>query len=218
MKAIQLTPALYDYILQHCPMAHPALAELAAETKQLPGAQMQISPDQGSFLNQIVKLIGAKKVLELGCFTGYSAICMASALPKDGRLVTCDINPDTTKIAEKYFVKAGVADRITVKLGPALESIAALEKQYGAESFDMAFIDADKAGLQSYLTACLRLIRPNGLIAVDNVLWSGAVIEGADQSGSTVAIREFNAAVRNDKRVEGMLLNLSDGLYLLRKV
>jgi predicted O-methyltransferase YrrM len=217
MKHMNLTEPLYDYILSHCPPCSPVLAELAKVTLDTPLPQMQISPDQGSLLNMFAKLIDAKKIIEIGCFTGYSAICMASALRDGGKLVTLDIDPETTAVARKYFKKAGLDDKIDLRLAPALDSLEDLEKEWGAQTADMVFIDADKENMLDYFEASLRLLRPGGLIIGDNVLWGGSVIQDEVQDSSTIAIRKFNKYVKDDERVDRVMVNLADGLFICRK-
>jgi len=217
MKAIQLTESLYGYIIDHTPALHPVLADLRAETAKLPGAQMQIAPDQGVLMNFLAKLIGARRAVEVGCFTGYSAIAVALALPSDGKLVTIDVDPTTQKIAKRYFAAAGVDGRIDARLGNALEELPKLEKEFGPGSFDMAFIDADKKPMVEYYELCLRLVRKGGLILADNVLWSGGVADPSDTTENTAAVRRFNAHVRADERCDRLLLNVSDGIFALRR-
>ncbi len=217
MKAIPLSDQLHAYIVDHSQTINPVLPKLAAETRTLPSAGMQIAPDQGAFMHVMAKLVGAKKIVEVGCFTGYSAICLAAALPDGGKLVTLDINPDTTAVAQRYFAAAGLQSKIELRLGPALESLAELEKEHGAGSFDLMFIDADKENQAAYYEWGLKLLRPGGLILADNVLWGGAVIDDSRQDASTKAIRAFNDKVKGDERVDRMLLHISDGLFVIRK-
>ncbi len=217
MKMMTITPELYQYISRYQPDLHPVLPELIAETRERQDGNMQISPEQGAFMNLLVKLLGAKRIVEVGTFTGYSSICMGLGLPEKGELITCDINPETSEIAQRYLTVAGLKDKVRIELGSALDTLDALAKRYGPETFDMAFIDADKVNYLAYYEKCLKLLRPGGAILVDNVLWSGLVIDKSDQSASTTAIRAFNDAIKHDKRVEGSLLPLADGIYLLRK-
>jgi len=178
---------------------------------------MQIAPEQGGFMHLLAKLVGARRILELGCFTGYSAISMASALPVGGKLITLDVNPETTAIAKRYFDKAGLADRIELRLGPGLESMAQLLEEFGPGSFDMMFIDADKGNMSNYYERGLQLLRTGGLVVADNVLWSGDVTDPAKTDADTVAIRAFNDKVAADERVDRVMLNVADGLFLARK-
>jgi caffeoyl-CoA O-methyltransferase len=216
VKQIQLTEELGRYLESHTPLVHPVLADLKRETATLPAARMQISPLQGSFMHLLTKLVGARKVIEVGCFTGYSAISMASALPQGGKLYTLDVSVDFTTIAKRYFAAAGLSDKIELKLAPALETLPALEQAHGA-SFDLMFIDADKGNMLAYYEWGLKLLRPGGLIIADNVLWGGSVADASDQEKDTVAIRRFNAAVAEDERVDRVMLPLADGLFLARK-
>ena len=164
-----------------------------------------------------MELTGARRIIEVGTFTGYSALAMALALPKDGQLIACDVNPETTAIAQRYWAQAGVGDRVTLRLGPGLDTLDGLIAQGQAGTFDMAFIDADKVNYQGYYERCLTLLRPGGVVTVDNVLWGGSVIDESSQSDSTKAIRAFNAAVRDDERVTVNLVPIGDGITVARK-
>lgn len=217
MKAIPLTDELHSYIVAHGQQIHQILPQLATETKTLPGAGMQIAPDQGMFMHLMAKLVGSKRIVEVGCYTGYSAICLGAALPPGGKLYTLDVNPDTTAVATRYFAAAGLADKIELKLGPGLDTLAALAKEHGPGSFDLMFIDADKENQLAYYEWGLKLLRQGGLILADNVLWGGSVIDPKNQEASTKAIRAFNDFVAKDERVDRMLLHISDGLFLARK-
>lgn len=187
------------------------LIRLRAETAQLPEAGMQIGPDQAAMLGFLIRLIGARRVLEIGTFTGLSALTMALSLPPDGRVITCDISAEWTAIGRRYWEEAGVASKIDLRLAPALETLAAL--QHG--SFDFAFIDGDKVNYERYYEACLDLVRPGGLIALDNMLWSGKVADPANTDESTVILRALNARIRDDSRVDSVLLSIGDGLLLV---
>jgi caffeoyl-CoA O-methyltransferase len=214
-KSIALTPPLYDYLLAHGRNADPVLKELAAETAKLgPISMMQIAPEQGTFMEVLVRATGAKRAVEIGTFTGYSAICIARGLGADGRLLCCDVREKWTSIARRFWESAGVADRITLKLAPALDTIRAIPE---TETFDFAFIDADKTNYRNYYEEVLRRLRPNGLILVDNVLWGGAVTDPFDQSEDTRAIRAFNDFVVADSRVDVVMLPIADGLTLIGK-
>lgn len=194
----------------------PLLAKLRAETAAHPMAQMQIAPEQGQLLQLLLQLMGARRVIEVGVFTGYSSLAMAQVLPADGHLLACDVSEEWTAIARRYWAEAGVSERVRLVLAPAMDTLAA-ELAADAEPYDFAFIDADKAGYPDYFEACLRLLRPGGLIAVDNVLWSGAVADPQEQGGSTRALRAFNEKVAADDRVQHCLVPIGDGLTLCRK-
>lgn len=193
------------------------LERLRAETAHLPMAVMQISPEQGQFMALLLQLIGARRCLEIGTFTGYSALVCALALPADGQLVALDISEEWTAIGRRYWHEAGVADRIDLRLGPARESLGRLLDQGGRGSFDFMFIDADKTGYSDYYEQGLELLRPGGLMAFDNVLWGGRVADPANQDADTVAIRRLNAALHVDQRIDLSLVPIGDGLTLVRK-
>jgi caffeoyl-CoA O-methyltransferase len=212
-----LTDRLYDYFLANFLREPKVLARLRAETARMAEAHMQIAPEQGQFMAFLVELIGARRAIEIGTFTGYSSLAVALALPPDGRLVACDVSPEWTGIARRYWTEAGVADRIDLRLGPALETLAALETEGQSGSFDFAFIDADKVSYDAYFEACLRLVRPGGLIAVDNVLWDGRVADPAADDPSTKAIRALNAKLHADPRVSLAVVPIGDGLALARR-
>jgi caffeoyl-CoA O-methyltransferase len=214
-KFTRMTPELYGYLVAHGHNGDPVLKELAAETAKLgPISRMQISDEQGTFMGILARAIGAKSCVEVGTFTGYSSICVARALPPDGRLLCCDISEEWPKVARRYWEKAGIADRITLKIGPALDTLRALP---GSTSFDFAFIDADKSSYRSYYEEILKRMRPSGLILFDNVLWSGSVIDAANTSEDTKAIRELNDFLAADPRVEVVMLTIADGLTIARK-
>ena len=196
----------------------PLQKRLREETSKLPEAAMQIGADQGVFLAFLARLVGARRAIEIGTFTGYSALSVASALPADGRLVCCDVSAQWTAIARRYWAEAGVAGRIELRLAPARETLAALRKRDGAGSYDFAFIDADKTGYDAYYEACLELVRAGGLIALDNVLWSGSVADPKDKRPDTVALRAITAKIRDDPRVDACLVSLGDGVMLARKL
>jgi predicted O-methyltransferase YrrM len=217
MKTVPMTEAVYEYLIQHQTPLHPVLPELVALTRQRSDAVMQIAEDQGVFMNQLVRLIGARRILEIGCYTGYSAICMGLGLPEGGEIISCDINPETTDIARQYLKAAGLEKKSQIILGPAIDTMQKLLTNRGKNSFDLIFLDADKENYGSYYEIGLELLRPNGVILADNVLWSGRVIDPTDNTPATEALRRFNAVVRKDSRVEGSMLSLADGLYLIRK-
>jgi caffeoyl-CoA O-methyltransferase len=216
-KITPLSDALYDYLEAHRSADEPILSELREETRRAlgPMSRMQIAADQGTLLGLLVAALGARRVIEVGTFTGYSALCMARALPPGGKLLTCDVNPDTTAIARRYWARAGVADRIELALGPAAETLRALPRE---PPVDFAFVDADKTGYRTYYEEILGRMRPGGLVAVDNVLWGGRVLVADDQTPDTVAIREFNDFLAKDSRVQSVMLHVSDGLTLARKL
>jgi predicted O-methyltransferase YrrM len=217
MKTPELTPALFQYIHRYQMDLHPVLTDLSAETRRRTDANMQISPEQGVFMHLLAKSIGAKRILEVGCYTGYSAVCLGLALPDLGEMISCDVNPETAEIARRYLDAAGLRRKVRIELAPALDTLDRLLKEQGAESFDLMFIDADKENYLGYYEKGLRLIRPGGLILVDNVLWGGQVLQAQDLSPATVAIRSFNEFVRQDTRVEAGLLPVADGLYVIHK-
>lgn len=192
-------------------------ARLREETAKLPQAGMQIGPDQAAFLALLVRSINARRCIEIGTFTGMSALAVASALPEDGRLVCCDINVEWTAIARRYWAEAGLAARIDLRLAPALETLRELLAHGGRDQYDFAFIDADKSGYDAYYEACLPLLRGGGLIALDNMLWSGRVADPDRHDTDTDAIRALNAKIHADARVDAALLTLGDGVMLVRK-
>lgn len=215
MKFLPMTSELYDYLLSVSLREPAILAKIRIETSSHPRAGMQIAPDQGSFLQLLVGLLAPKKVLEVGIFTGYSSTAIALALPLEGRLTACELSEEFAEIARGYWVEAGVHDKIDLRLGPARETLDDLLKTE-ENSFDFAFLDADKSSYEVYYEQCLRLVRPGGLIAIDNVLWSGRVLDPNDQDEDTVALRAFNEKVFLDSRVEIATLALADGLTLAR--
>lgn len=190
---------------------------LRAETARLPQAGMQIGPDQGALLALLARSVGARRAIEVGTFTGYSALAVAAALPRDGKLVCCDVSEEWTAIARRYWEEAGLAKRIELRLGPALKTLKALTSEYGPGSFDFAFIDADKPAYDAYYEACLVLLRAGGLIALDNMLWSGNVAEPKKRDAHTKALRTLSAKIRDDKRVDSCLLTVGDGVMLALK-
>jgi predicted O-methyltransferase YrrM len=205
-----------DYVIRFGTQETAEMRALRDETARLPGAGMQIGPDQGQLLGFLVRLIGARRALEIGTFTGYSALAVALALPADGTLLCCDVSEEWTAIGRRYWRQAGVSDRIDLRLGPAVETLAGLERQDPPARFDFAFIDADKENYDSYYESCLRLIRPGGLIAIDNVLWDGAVADPANVSASTAALKALNQKIRADERIDFCLVPIGDGVTLVR--
>ncbi len=208
---------IYDYILANSLRDRDELKRLRQETQAMPMGGMQVSPDQGQFMGLLVELIGAKRIVEVGTFTGYSSIAMALALPADGRLIACDVSDEFTSIARRYWQEAGVADKIELRLGPAVATLDGMLAAGEAGCFDMAFIDADKENYDAYYERCLQLLRPGGLILIDNVLWGGRPADVNEQDESTVAIRALNAKIHADERVTASLLSIGDGLTLARK-
>lgn len=213
-----LPQAVDDYLRTEVARETSVQQRLRAETSRLPLGGMQIGADQGVLLAFLVRLIGARNAIEVGTFTGYSALSVASALVPGGRLVCCDISEEWTAIARRYWAEAGVADRIELHLQPARVTLGELLRNNGAGSFDFAFIDADKTGYDAYYEACLALLRAGGLIAIDNVLWSGTVADPADQKPDTVALRNLTAKIRDDSRVDACLVTVGDGVLLARKL
>jgi caffeoyl-CoA O-methyltransferase len=216
-RTLDLTDKLYEYLLRVSLREAPILAELRAETAKLPDAGMQIGPEQGQFMALLVELIGARRTLEVGTFTGYSALAVALALPPDGRVTACDVSEEYTRVARRYWAKAAVEHKIELKLGPALDTLAGLLATGAAGSFDFAFIDADKNNYDGYYEQALQLLRPGGLIAIDNVLWGGAVIDAKKRDADTLAIRALNEKLKADERVSISLLPIGDGLTLACK-
>ena len=216
-RPIEIDDRLHDYILANSLREPAVLRRLREETAGLPHAGMQIGPEQGQFMALLVELIGARRTLEIGTFTGYSALVVALALPPEGRVVACDVSAEYTAVARRYWAEAGVGDKIELHLAPALETLDRLLAEGQAGSFDFAFIDADKANYRAYYERALALLRPGGLTAIDNVLWSGKVVEAASEDPDTRAIQALNATVKDDSRVTISLLPLGDGLTLARK-
>jgi caffeoyl-CoA O-methyltransferase len=216
-RTIVMNDPLYEYLLGASLRDLPLLKRLREETAKHPRAQMQISPEQGQFMQLLTKLMGARRCIEVGVFTGYSSLCVALALPADGRILACDVSEEFTSVARRYWKEAAVEQKIELKLAPALETLDGRLKAGEAGSYDLAFIDADKSNYSGYYERILELLRPGGLVLVDNVLWDGAVIDKADKSADTVAIRAFNEALLRDERVDISLLPVGDGLTLARK-
>ena len=212
MRGPDVNEALYEYIVNVGTRETAVQKELRAETAKLPMGQMQIGPDQGALLQVLVRILRAKRCIEIGTFTGYSALTVALALPPNGKIICCDVSEEWTSIGRRYWKKAGVEKKISLRLGPALETLAGLKGK-----FDFAFIDADKPNYWAYYERCLKLLRKGGLIAVDNTLWGGSVINPEKQSESTVALREFNKRVARDRRVDIALVPIGDGLTLATK-
>jgi predicted O-methyltransferase YrrM len=215
IRTISFDDRLLAYIEAHLPPEPDPLRRLREETTALGQvARMQIGPDQGQFLGLVVRMLGARKVLEIGTFTGYSAMAMAMALPPGGRVLTCDVSEPWTRIARAHWSAAGLADRIELRLGPALATLDDLIARGEEGTWDLAFIDADKGHISAYWERCVRLVRAGGVILVDNVLWGGRVADPAVQDPDTVAIRALNQTIRTDPRVTATLLPAFDGLAM----
>jgi len=211
--------ALADYVYSLGAREHPVQVKCREETNQMGWEKaMQIGPDQGAFLAMLVNLVGAKKTIEVGVFTGYSALSVALALPPEGRVIACDVSEEWTAKARGYWAEAGVDHKIDLRLAPATETLNELLDAGGAGEHDFAFIDADKTGYDSYYENCLKLLRPGGLIAIDNVLWAGNVIKNDADDEDTIAIRAINEKVHGDPRVDPCLVSIGDGVMLARKL
>ena len=216
-RTLTLDDRLYDYLLRHSLREPEALARLRAETAAHPQVNMQIAPEQGQFMQMLVRLTDARRAIEVGVFTGYSSLAVALAMPDDGYLLACDVSEEYTAIARRHWQAAGVAHKIELVLAPARETLDARLASGEAGTFDFAFIDADKTGYLGYYERLMRLIRPGGLIVVDNTLWSGDVANPANRDPDTVALREFNDRLLADPRIDLSLLPLGDGLTLARR-
>jgi len=217
-KSLGLSDRLYDYLVAVSVREPDVLTQLRQETASHPMSQMQIAPEQGQFMALLIQLLGAKKTLEIGVFTGYSALVVALALPEDGRVVACDVSEEYTAIARRYWAQAGVAHKIDLRIAPALDTLDQLLAAGEASTFDFAFIDADKSGYDAYYERSLALVRPGGLIAIDNVLWSGRVADPAVTDNRTEKIRALNQKLHDDDRVSLSLVPIGDGLTLARKI
>lgn len=211
-RTLDLTDDLVAYVRRWGVREPDVLVRLREDTARLPQSNMQIAPEQGAFMALLVKLAGARRLLEIGTFTGYSSTVMALALPPDGRITCCDVSEEWTDRARQAWAEAGVADRVELRIGPAIETLRGLE----SGTYDLAFIDADKPSYDAYYEECLRLVRPGGLVMLDNMLQSGRVVDETDTSESVVAIRALNEKIAGDERVEHVLLPLADGLTLAR--
>jgi predicted O-methyltransferase YrrM len=211
-RTLELTDRLVEYVHRVGVREHAALARLRERTAPMAQANMQIGPDQGAFMAMLVRLTGARRILEIGTFTGYSSTAMALALPPDGRITCCDVSREWTDLAREAWADAGVADRVDLRIAPALETLASLDDA----SYDLAFIDADKPSYDGYYEGCLRVVRPGGLILVDNTLWSGRVADPAEEDEDTSAIRALNAKIAADERVDHVVLAIGDGVTMAR--
>jgi caffeoyl-CoA O-methyltransferase len=216
-RTIGLSDELHGYLLSITLRDRDVLRDLRDETAQLQDGGMQISPEQGQFMQFLIKLIGARRTLEVGVFTGYSSLCVALALPEEGQIVACDVSEEFTSIARRYWQKAGVAHKIQLNLGPALQTLERLVGEGQQNSFDFAFIDADKEPYPAYFEQALKLVRPGGLIAMDNVLRGGSVANANERHGETRIIHELNQKLHGDERIDLSVVPIGDGLTLARK-
>ncbi len=214
-KSFHLAPEVHSYLVEHGTPPDEIQRALIEETRKLGGVSiMQIAPEQGAFMTLLTRAIGARRAIEVGTFTGYSALCIARGLPEDGKLICCDVSEEWTSVGRTYWEKAGVAHKIDLRIAPALETLRALPR---SQDLDLAFIDADKPSYRDYYEEILVRMRPGGVILVDNVLWMGAVVDPSVNDDQTRAIRDFNDRVTADERVDTVMLAVSDGLTLLRK-
>ncbi|NKI97294.1 class I SAM-dependent methyltransferase [Rhizobacter sp. SG703] len=216
-RTLPLDEHLLDYLIAHSVREHPAQAALRDATRRHPHGSMQISPEQGQFMSLLVRLIGARRAIEVGVFTGYSALTVALALPDDGRLLACDISDDYTRVGRPFWQQAGVAHKIELQIAPALQTLEARLAAGEAGQYDFAFIDADKRSYDGYVERCLQLLRPGGLVAIDNVLWGGEVAQPAAAGTDTAALQALNEKLHRDERVDVSMLPIGDGLTLARK-
>jgi len=216
-QTFTLSDRLYDYLLANSLREPEILRQLREETARHPMSMMQIAPEQGQFMALLMQLMGATKTLEVGVFTGYSSLAVALALPPDGKIIACDVSEEYTAIARRYWEAAGVADKIDLRIAPAINTLDQLLAEGHAGTFDFAFIDADKGNYQEYYERSLQLIRPGGLIAIDNVLWSGKVADSQVQDNQTQKIRALNQKLHQDQRVTLSLVPIADGLTLALK-
>jgi caffeoyl-CoA O-methyltransferase len=216
-RTLVMTPALEEYLLQVGVQEPEILQQLRRDTAAMPNARMQIGPDQGRFMRWLVELIGAKQCLEIGVFTGYSALAVALGIPDGGRLVACDIDFETTQIAARYWELAGVADRIQLVLGEGMDTLRTLVADGQLGRFDFAFIDADKESYDNYYETCLLLLRVGGLLLIDNTLWSGRVADSQCSDPDTLAIKALNHKIAQDHRVSSCMVAIGDGLTLVSK-
>jgi predicted O-methyltransferase YrrM len=217
-RTLNLDQRLYRYIIEHSVREHPVLRELREATAGMKHAGMQISPDQGQFMALLVQMLGARRTIEVGVFTGYSALSVALALPQDGKVIACDVSEEWTSVGRKHWEKAGVAAKIELRLAPALETLDMLIAEGGVGQYDFAFIDADKGNYLGYYERCLALVRRGGLITLDNTLWSGRVADPANHEEDTKAIRVLNDALHRDRRIAVSLLPVGDGVTLALKL
>lgn len=216
-RTIKMDDEVYSYFLDISVREHDVLRRLREETQAMEHARMQIAPEQGQFMRLLVELLGAQRTIEVGTFTGYSALATALALPEDGKVIACDVSEEWTSIGRRYWEEAGVASKIDLRIGPANDTLDSLIAEGGADEFDFMFIDADKSGYPSYYEKGLTLLRKGGLIGIDNALWGGSIADASDTGADTEAIREIDRRVRDDDRVTSSLVPIGDGLLLARK-
>jgi len=216
-RRLQITDEIHRYLVAHSVREPEVLTRLRAATVSLPEAQMQIGPEQGQLMGLLARLVGAKRCIEVGVFTGYSSLAVALALPEDGRILACDVSEEWTAIARRFWREAGVEHKIELKLQPATRTLEQLLDAGEAGRYDFAFIDADKPSYDTYYEQLLQLLRPGGLIALDNTLWSGHVADPGNRDPNTVALRALNDKLHKDERVDLSLLPVGDGLTLVRK-
>lgn len=217
-RTLQLDDALLEYVIEHGVREHPELAALREATRTHPRAGMQISPEQGQLMQLLVQTIGARRTIEIGVFTGYSALAVALVLPDDGRILACDVSDEFTRVGRPFWKRAGIEHKIELVLQPAVNTLDARIAAGESGLYDFAFIDADKSNYASYFERCLQLVRTGGLIAIDNVLWSGRVARPADPGDAdTLALQQLNSALHDDARIDLALLPIGDGLTLARK-
>ena len=213
-KTMGMDDGVYGYLVDVTIRETDVMRRLREETARMEMGRMQIGPDQGAFMAWLARTLGARRAIEVGTFTGYSAICVASALPDDGRLLCCDVSVEFTDVARRYWAEAGLTSKIDLRIGPAIETLSSLDDD---GSWDFAFIDADKPGYDAYYEQLLRLLRPGGVIAIDNVLWGGSVADEANREESTVALRALNEKVASDPRVDACTIGVGDGVTLATK-
>jgi predicted O-methyltransferase YrrM len=216
-RRLQVTDEIHRYLVEHSVREPDVLARLRAATASLPQAQMQIGPEQGQLMALLARLVGAKRCIEIGVFTGYSSLAVALALPEDGRILACDVSEEWTAIARRFWREAGVEHKIELKLQPAVRTLEQLLAAGEAGRYDFAFVDADKPAYDTYYELLLKLLRPGGLMALDNTLWSGAVLDPNEREPNTVALRALNDKLHRDERIDLSLLPVGDGLTLARK-
>lgn len=217
IKSTTITPELFKYLEHNSLLAHPILDKVVQETAKLPDAVMQIPKHQGGFMHLLVKLLGVREAIEVGCYTGYSAIAVGSALPSGGKLTAFDVDPKTSQTAQQFFKEAGLSDKIDLILGNAVATLKAFVDERGTGFADLAFIDADKVSYETYYELCLKALRPNGLMLVDNAFRDGEVLAPAVKDLGTQAVDRLTRKIRDDSRVEASMIPIADGIILIRK-